>query len=500
MKSINYGFSKFLNYSLKVLFLFIVFGSIRYIRIVEPDFTLFSTWLFIISLILIWGTFYALRNNFKTELIIIIILIIALIIRMIWFYSIDSIPIGDFNRMFICAGDFLGGDSYMFKGTAYMARFPHMSITVLYFSLIRSLFTNPLVAIRFINIIFSMINIILLFFIAKEVFNDKNKSIWVLLISVIYPPMILYNNVYCSENIAIPLLLLSILMFLKAFNNKNKINKSKFILLLLSGLFLGLTQLFRPIGYVMIIAYIMYIFIYFKENIKSKIIMNASVILAFIFPLVIISYTLMALNITENPLWRGTEPPSISMLKGTNIEAGGRWNEEDAEVFDKYDRDYEKVDKAAKEIIKKRLTETPPKELLKFYTLKYINQWYAGDFSGAYWSEIGLDEAYNKDEYLNMLGKNEGRMLIRVSKEGELYIQIFFIGVLVLSYIGLYRNKKCKNYRIDLFYIIFCGISIQCLITESQDRYTYPFSWLFIILAMTAFSGSRLESNGGEYE
>ncbi|SFB40935.1 glycosyltransferase family 39 protein [Clostridium frigidicarnis] len=496
MKNISYKFNKFLNVAFKILFLFILIGSVEYFNKEEPDNTIISRYFIIITITLVGATYYGLKNKYKKSLIVTVILMSALIIRFLWFYNIDSIPVGDFNRMFICAGDFLDGYTDMFKDTAYMARFPHMSMTVLYFALIRGTFSNPLLAIRLINIVLSMFNVVLLFFIAKEVFDDENKSIWVCLISALYPPMIAYNNVYCSENIAVPLLLLSIWMFLKTFN---KNNSKKFLLLFSSGISLCITHLFRPIGYVMIIAYIMYIFIYFKDNIKTKIVMNLLMVLAFVIPLVGVSYTLIGLNITENPLWHGTEPPSISILKGTNLESGGRWNQDDSELFDEYDRDYEKVDKAAKEVIKKRLTENSPKDLLKFYTLKYVNQWYTGDFGGFYWSEDGLDEAYNKTDYLDMMGKNEGEMFIRLSKEGDFYTQLFFAIVLLLSYTGLYRKNKIKNYKIDIFYIIFCGISLQCLITESQDRYTYPFSWLFIILSMTAFSSNvNKDSTGGK--
>lgn len=495
MKNVDYAFNKFLNLSLKILLLIPLVSSIVWLFLKDDNNPLFSICCFCISLILIGITYYGLKNNYKNSLIIPIILISAFIIRFLWFYNIDSIPIGDFNRMFICAEEFSRGATYMFKDYSYFARFPHMSITVLYFSLVIKIFSNPLIAVRFINIIFSMLNIILIFFISKEVFQDKKKSIWVLLLSSIYPPMIIYNNVYCSENMAIPLLLLSILMFFKAFNENNK---NKFLFLSLSGLFLSAMHLFRPLGYVMIIAYIMYIFIYFKEKIKTKIIKSLLIILMFTIPFVIVSYVLMSLNITENPLWHGMEPISMSMLKGTNIESGGRWNEEDASLADKYDKDYESLDKAAKEIIKQRLTTTPVKDLLKFYVFKYANQWCIGDFGSVYWSQVGLEEAYNKEYYLDILGKTEGKIIINLDEEMQIYTQIFYIIVLMLSYIGLYKNKKVKNYKIDFFYIMFCGLSLQCLLTESQDRYSYPFAWIFIILAITAFSKHNVNINGGK--
>lgn len=506
MKNINYVFHRFLTLSLKVLFLIPVIGSIYYFHIKDDNNLFFSYVCSFISIMLIGLTYYGLKKNYKYSLIITIILISAFVIRFLWFYNIDSIPISDFNRMFVCAEDFANGDTYMFRGYSYFARFPHMSMTVIYFSLIIKVFSNPLITIRFINIIFSMLNIILLFFISKEVFKDQKKSIWVLLFSSIYPPMIVYNNVYCSENIAIPLLLLSVLMFFKAMNGSSKKNMLFFSI---SGLSLSAMHLFRPLGYIMIVAYIIYIFIYFREKIKLKIIKSSLVILMFIIPYVIVSYTLIALNITEYHLWNPTEPISMSILKGTNIEADGGWNEEDYSLIDKYDGDYENLDKAAKEIIKQRLTTTPKMELLSFYVFKYSKQWSVGDFGGAYWSQVGLNEAYNKDHYLDIMGKAEGRDLIKLSDDMQIYTQIFYITVLIFSYIGLYKNKKIKNFKIDFFYIMFCGLAIQCLLTEAQDRYSYPFSWIFIILAVTAFSDNKVTctiknsiaiSNGGDNE
>ncbi|BCZ49175.1 hypothetical protein psyc5s11_52420 [Clostridium gelidum] len=505
MITVDSKFNKFLNLSLKILFLIPLIGSIVYLHLKDDDNLSFSIFCFFISILLIGATYYLLKNNYKNSLIITIILITAFVIRFLWFYNIDSIPISDFNRMFICAEDFSHGDTYMFKDYSYFARFPHMSITVLYFSLIIRVFSNPLplIAIRFINIIFSMLNIILIFFISKEIFRGKKKSIWVLLISSIYPPMIIYNNVYCSENMAMPFLLLSILMFFKAINGDNK---NKLLFFSISGLSLSAMHLFRPLGYIMIIAYLMYIFLYFREEIKLKIIKSLLVILMFVIPYVIVSYVLISLNITENHLWNAMEPMSMSVLKGTNIEAGGGWNEEDCSLIDKYDGDYDNLDKAAKEIIKQRLTTTPKKELLEFYILKYGKQWSVGDFGGVCWSQDGLNEAYNKEHYLDIMGKTEGRDLMKLSDDMQIYTQIFYIAVLILSYIGLYKNKKNRNYKIDFFYIMFCGLSLQCLLTESQDRYTYPFSWIFIIVAMTSFSkdkvsgntNSNVISNGGE--
>lgn len=125
-------FNDFLIYSLRVLFLFIIIGGMSYIIVQKTTITLTSTFLFITTVLLAIILFFTIKKNFKKGIIISFILIIGLIFRVLWFYNIDSIPIGDFNRMFICAGQFLEGSTYMFKETAYFARFPHMTITVIY--------------------------------------------------------------------------------------------------------------------------------------------------------------------------------------------------------------------------------------------------------------------------------------------------------------------------------------------------------------------------------
>ena len=260
----NVALSSFLIISLKFLFLLILVESIVH-RNLYYEFSITSLVLSIIAISLVIFVYFYLKKNYSKKLLFIILLSVGLIFRVLWFLNLDSIPIGDFNRMFICAGEFLDGSNYMFRGTSYFARFPHMTATVLYFAIIRNFFSNPLIAIRIINIVLSMFNIILIYMISKEIFKDEKKSFWVLLISALYPPMILYSNVYCSENLAMPLLLLSVLMFFKSINNKQNL-----LYLCLSGIFLSLSHLFRPNGYVFIIAYIMYLFLYFKENITVK--------------------------------------------------------------------------------------------------------------------------------------------------------------------------------------------------------------------------------------
>ncbi|WDC85236.1 hypothetical protein PL321_07210 [Caloramator sp. mosi_1] len=97
-------------------------------------------------------------------------------LRFFWILSLDNRPVSDFAGMYIRSGMFLKGDYSMFHDKNYYARFPHMTVTVLYFALIRHLFANGLLAIKVINALLSTLNIYLIFLISKEVFNSKKSG------------------------------------------------------------------------------------------------------------------------------------------------------------------------------------------------------------------------------------------------------------------------------------------------------------------------------------
>ena len=175
-------------------------------------------------------------------------------------------------------------------------------------------------------------------------------------------------------------------------------------------------------------------------------------------------------GVTEFQLWRGSEPFWTSVLKGTNMESHGRWNHEDAIIPDIYNFDYDKITQVSKEIIKERLISTPAKDLGIFYLRKFTFQWREGDFSASYWAELRTDPQNIK---------------INLRDDAPIYAQLYFFLLMLLSYIGLYNKENSKNSAINLFYIIFCGYALFCLITESQDRYSFIVCWLFPILSLT---------------
>lgn len=282
-------------------------------------------------------------------------------------------------------------------------------------------------------------------------------------ISAIFTPMITYVGVLATENVAIPFYLASIYFFIRAIKKDLSIK-----LLLISGVLLSIGNLFRMVAPIIVIAYIMYILIFENTKLITKIKESITILLAFIIVLFLGSSLLKTLNITEVHLWKGREPAVTNILKGTNINSFGRFNDEDAAIPAKYNYDYNKIKEVSIEIIKERLKTASPIRLGIFYGGKFIGQWAQGDMSGISWSESGAQKVgiINGDNF-------------------KVIAQLMYIIIIALSFISLFNKKRifCENKIINLFYIILCGYGCFYLISEMQGRYAYIVCWLFIIFA-----------------
>lgn len=464
------SFSKFVNWALRFLFLPVIATTMGYVYVNTKYFKTLNIGLIFFFLLSTTAFICSIKKNINYEFILISIILFGAALRFFWILSLDNKPVSDFAGMYIRSGMFLKGDYSMFHDKNYYARFPHMTVTVLYFALIRHLFANGLLTIKVINALLSTLNIFLIYLISKEVFSSKKIGLYSAYVAAIYPAFITYTAVYCSENIAMPFYLLSIYLFVSAFKNNKK-----HTYLILSGLILGIGHLFRMVADVVLIAYIMFIFIYIKESIFNKSKATVYIVIAFLVPMLSVNAVLKGLKITQYNLWRGSETKLTSVLRGSNMTTFGRWNMEDAKFIASFDDD-KKLEEAIKEKLKERYTQTPLNKLIYFLFRKYSTQWAAGDFAGSYWSQADTKS-----------------LIIDLRHNGMMYINLFYLIILIAIYIGLFNKSQfLENPMINLFYIIYCGFGLLYLITESQERYSYIASFLFVILAQTIFRRDEL--------
>lgn len=467
-------FTNFVVYSLLILFLIVFattfssvynnFRDINYVNITLIGIYVILTGLFI----------YGIHKKIPKKKMFSYIIISGFILRLAWALVTKSTPVSDFKSIYDAAVSLLAGDNSAFVGLGYFARFPHMTPYVLFFSILIKIFgNNALFVMKMINVIFSTASIALVYLICNKVFKDYRKILLGTFFIAILPSAVLYVPVYCSENIAIPFYLASIYLFILVFEKKKNC-----LLLVLSGIFLCIGHLFRMTAYVVLIAYAMYIIIYNKDKFITKLKHILLIVIPFSLSFVIFSNVLIKMNITERNLWDGSEPGITSAVRGSNIESGGSWNPEDAEFIDEklHSVDKETLAELCKERIIERYTTTPPLELGKFFIKKIATQWAYGDNSGAYWSELGIDES---------------NIIFDISGKGILWYQLVYAIILLFIMKGLFnKSEHIDNKIINLFYIILCGFGAMLLILENQCRYAYIINYVFAILPVTALKSS----------
>lgn len=418
----------------------------------------------IIGVAIIFLCFFTIKNKkISNRWKLSIILFLGFILRGLWLLNINSSPTSDFRVIYEVAGSLLEGDVGAFWGNGYIARFPHLTIMSLYMSFMIKVFpVNNLIAMKIFNLLFGVLTIYLIYLLAKEIFNSKKLGLYAASLASFFPPLVTYVGIFCTENIAIPLYLLSTYLFILVVKKK----KSKYYLVL-SGIILSVGNLFRMVATIMIIAFAMYLIIYTKDKLFEKVRKVGLYLIPYLLVLFTVSTTLQGLGITEFPLWNGSEPKVTSILKGTNIERLGRWNEEDASIVNKYNYDYDKINEASKEIIIERLTTTNPIKLAGFYIIKFAMQWSIGDFEGAYLSKLDIPEE-----------------AVRINVSLWL-IELIYACIMILVFLGLIkRRKNTEDSEINLIYLMLCGYGVMYLVTEAQGRYSLIIAWAFIIFAI----------------
>ncbi|MFL0246400.1 glycosyltransferase family 39 protein [Candidatus Clostridium stratigraminis] len=467
----NRYFSRFLNSAVMFVLFFALIMSIIY---VGYFFYISNNKIFcVLTLVFYFFIFIIYRKyknkiaevlDFNNEKVIVFIIIAALIIRVFWVINIPTNPTSDFGLMYKSAADVAKGQFYMFKDNSYFARFAHDTITVLYFSLFYHLTNNPLPLIKLLNIIYETASVFLLYLVIKEAIGKKSAIIGSIIMTV-FPAYIMYTSEAMSENIALPFYLLSVYLFLKAFKNNNRNT-----FLFLCGLSLSIGNMFRMVGEVFLIAFIMYLLIYkgFKEGLKSSI----KIIISFTLLLVLVSQTLISTGITEVQLWNSKEPAITSILKGTNIAHYGRWNKEDASIPYKFNYDPKAIKEASKKIIIQRLTETPIYKVAFHYVVKLATQWGLGDFGAYGWS---VEDADNT---------NAASFMKYAKSEINILSNLIYISLLIRILIAMYKREYEDFEKMNFFFILFGGFVLLYLITETQERYGFIAAWLLVIFAV----------------
>lgn len=259
------GFNKFITLIVAVMiglaFSFALFMHSYYI----PDKALFTGntlldygIILISTLVLIFAVVLLREIDYKNAFIISIILIVGTQLSFVVLYPLE--PFSDMGAIYQISTLGIRSDSFelAFEKGGYLANFPNNTYYTLFLSALYSFLPKTILVAKCINIFSSIIIVACAGLIFRELFGKKYSGGLIILMSI-FPPSILYANHIYNDTISTAFFILAVLIMILGL----KKGETRLILLAFGLLTIG--DLFRKIGIVFIIAFILMIVISGKK-------------------------------------------------------------------------------------------------------------------------------------------------------------------------------------------------------------------------------------------
>lgn len=403
----------------------------------------------LLGLVLIISTIFIIRK-YKGKHFVLYLLLIATLVRMAGIIIFNVPQTSDFAVLLEAARKFNLGD-YSFSKSGYFAMWPYQTGFVLYEALMLKII-NSEVFLKILNISYEVGLTYFIYRMVKKLVGEKEARITASLYAV-FPFSIYAATVISNHHLSTLLSYISIYFLLK--NNQD----DKLANYIIAGILLGLSNVLRPEGIVVIFSYLLYRVLKLtkKDFKKSKkiilTIVRCSIFVCF-YSLVNmgISTYLVKSNINEdglknnNPLWK--------FVLGTNPNTCGR--------YDSNDEVYLGDEEKELEVIKTRVNN-PYKigNLLVCKTNNFV-------LDGSLESSSGI---YN-DKVISLMGLSISYKTLEnlVSGVNKVIYGFMVIGLII----GVFLKKKnILNSNLFYFYILFITNTLVYMLIEIQPRYTY---------------------------
>ena len=410
-------------------------------------------------------------------------LVFMLVIFISWIYLIKLEPIDDQKRIHEMAIDMLNDRiGLYFVQPMYLFLYPYQLGIVFFVSVFYKIFGQNFIIFQYVNCIFSVINLFLLYLISKEIFeeDDVKKIVNILLMG--FGLYFLFYNVYFYGNIVgLSFALLSVLFVLK-FLNKNKLYQ-----VFLSGIFIGVSIILKTNYNIyfcgILIVLILYTIIKFE---KSRIV---------ILPAFLIGYLIISLsyNIFMEKFFNIEIPKGVPMVNfiymGMSDKVDlypGWYNGDTLDIYYRNNLDYESSSKEARDLIKIRLKHFSknPKEFLEYYAKKIGSTWLNPTFQTVWVSTPGARYEWDNKyaEYLNnhqkLLSIVSGNIYRIVEKYFDIYqIVIFITGSIGIFCLGKFSKPEIKKLLLP---VVFLGGFLFHIIWETKAIYVIQYYYLLL--------------------
>ncbi len=397
---------------------------------------------------------------------IIAVLVLTAVPRLVWVILVPTEPFSDFLHFHNYAVNASKGmfREYFEQFTVFPFKFGYG----LFVALIYRIFGVSLSAVRYTNAFLSMVLVLLVYETGRKVFDEESARLAGILFAL-WPAQIMFTSVMASEHVFMVFFMAALLLFYEILDNAAKIKA--YILALLTGICLAVSQVVRPMATLLLVVFAIYLFFFAKGDKKpvKGIIKNASILAVITagFVISLLSISAVVCRLTGVPVWRASS--GYNMMVGTNFESSGTFNDEDYELVKKYDYDYDRVHAEGFRIAMERI-KSRPLRFLKLVEEKFEIQWASEEY-GYIWSTRKIEET----SPTGRIAASHPRFFIAVS-------QVYYMGILTFVIAGCVFALKKGIYLMVPLLLVFEGMVAAYTLLEVQPRYHYPVVPLFLLV------------------
>lgn len=451
----------------------------------KTDNIFFNLLFCIITLLSLYFIYKKILPKISEKTILIILIIISLCLGFFWVNYIKFRPLADQSMLVYCAECLLNKDvTTILEPGEYLNRNPHQLGCILYIMTAFKLFnnTNPL-TLQNLNVLYSVINAILLYLICRELFKEAIVRKISLLLIGFFSVYWTFFAVHVYGNI--PGLMFGLLALLFTLKYLDKTEPYKLVIIAIS---ITLAYMLKS-NYEIFLCAILIVLVLKAFQTKQKTpIIGAIVILIAMFSFKSLIYTIIEKN-TGYSLDTGVDMTAyiyMGIAEPNNLSPG--WYTADVEVI--YNE--ANFDKETSKTISQDLLINRVKYLLTNldYTFRYFESklkttWLNPTFQ-VFWCStpstlLDIDPAYNN----NIAPK---RLLISILtgtafKIEERILDVYQIITFIFAGIGLINCFKTGSLKHTLLPLTFLGGFIFHIIWETKSIYVIQYFYMMLPFA-----------------
>lgn len=398
------------------------------------------------------------------------VVLLGVALRLIGLPLLSTNFTSDFEDIHNFAVDVVSG-----KPFANLANYPsipwatHLNMTGLVLSIVYRIFGASFTTAKMFMVVMSGLTIWFIYLTGKDLADTRTGFVAASLYGTL-PSLIGYTGIPSGENIALPLITLAILLYIRGQRTEDHKLAHSIAFYVLCGSIIGLVDWFRPGGIILIAALVISDLLYMTKD--SIFPYRLATLSGLVISYLIVSA--MSVVISENffqrPVLSTSQKIGYFLLIGLNPANEGRINLEDRDIaFQAYARFEDDNSAANNYLIQLAMQRLEGASLVNLFRSKFIQAW----SNHKQMFDMALNGS-NDQELMGVLSAIEGLVYLMIT---------FFAGVNV--YASFLKRSHPGIFAMQLFIL---GSTLGLLILEVQNRYTiitFPYMILLGSIGMS---------------